>query len=685
VPDLPKFFFPWTGVTSTYLTNGRLNRLNVTLNGTMSHPLAHADFSVRYLTYNSVTIDTAMVLADYQGGIVRGTANAHVDSDAFRIESMRTGKEIIIPLASNGMHITIDSIPFLLSFADYPQKTADSARLASMPMSVRLETRDYPIDMFSPFIPVITDIHGLSNVALAITGRRDALQFGGQADISKGSFTVPATNIRYSFAGPIRLANSELTFDDVKVSNYPSDLENGSAILGGGFHFNGFIPDRFKLLLTVPNQLLVLSDASKESMKTIYGPLVIRTGDKPLSFYGTVDEPHLDGDIIIPQAYLTLPQTVSAAAELQNDGIRYIAATDMLVDTSHEEIDSAFLPKPLPRDDEEEAFASETMTTPVSKVIQKIEILSPDEQPAESPSVFLDKMLYNLSIRVPGNCWLNMSFNKAYGFISQQFKGELRSDGVWYITRDRQGVPYDSYGTLAVTDKSSYKFITKEFSPVKGTITFNKAFDNPSLDLSAEYIGSHPKGDVKVGIKITGTRFDPRLAFELYTKNPQTNQFDRDTRPADQVQNDVFFYLGTGVFPNDATASTAVANIGASSTYSLTTQYLSSVLNNVLASTSLKNVIRSFGVEYGGAGIGGKGNVTLGYKDFVIHGGAGQNSIGTVTSDFSVEFPLSTFWTFPGSENILNRVEGHYNDINQTLGQRPTYLGRLMYRFSLSK
>jgi hypothetical protein len=295
-------------------------------------------------------------------------------------------------------------------------------------------------------------------------------------------------------------------------------------------------------------------------------------------------------------------------------------------------------------------------------------------------------MLYNLSMKVPGDCWLNMSFNKAYGFIAQQFKGELRSDGVWYITRDRPGVPYDSYGTLAVTDKSTYKFITKEFSPVKGTITFNKAFDNPAIDLSAEYIGSHPGGDIKIVIKITGSRFDPRLAFEMYKKNPQTNQFDRDNRPEDQVQNDIFFYLGTGVLPNDNGASTAVANIGSSSATSLGSELASRILNNVLASTSLKNNIRSIGVEYGGANVGVKGSVTASlYKDLIIRGGGGTNSLGSYSGDFSLEFPLSTFWSFVGSENFLTRVEGRYNDINQTLVQQPTYLGRFMYRIPFSK
>ncbi|HYM20159.1 MAG TPA: AsmA family protein, partial [Candidatus Kapabacteria bacterium] len=305
ISDLPKFFSPWTSVSKLNFSNGRLNRLNVTLGGTLSHPVAHADFSLRSVTYSSVTIDTAMILADYANGTIRGVADAHVDSDAFRIESMREGKDIIIPSAANGLHITIDSLPILFTLADYPERLADSAHIANSPASIRLQTRDYPIDMFSQFVPVISELHGLSDVSLFIYGTPDSLKFGGEAHISNGSFVVPYTNIRYRFQGPIKLAHSDLSFDGVKISNYSADLDNGSGILNGGFHFNGFNLDRFDLMLSVSNQLMILSDASKESMKTIYRPLVIKTGDKPLNFYGTIAEPHLDGDVTIPQAYLT--------------------------------------------------------------------------------------------------------------------------------------------------------------------------------------------------------------------------------------------------------------------------------------------------------------------------------------------------------------------------------------------
>src|SRR5262249_55046358 len=153
-----------------------------------------------------------------------------------------------------------------------------------------------------------------------------------------GSFLLPFTNIRYNVEGPIRLSNAQLLFDTLAVSNVAADDPRGTATLNGHLDFKGFKLDSMRFYLTT-QRLLVLNDASRETLKTIYGPLTIQSGGAPLTFYGTMDEPHLDGDINVLQAYLTLPPTISAA-QLQNDGITYIVATTELPKDSVVDVDT---------------------------------------------------------------------------------------------------------------------------------------------------------------------------------------------------------------------------------------------------------------------------------------------------------------------------------------------------------
>lgn len=681
VSELPKILSAFADVSGIRNMNGNLPKLDVDLSGTLSHPEIKSDFSLHGISYNSVTIDTGRVSLAYHNGAFRGTAMLHVDSDAYVIESQRNGREKIVPVRANKLQINIDSIPFLLNLADYPNRKADSIRIAKEPMSVRLETHDFPLDLFSNVMPVITELHGLGDVKIVIKGGgADSLSLSGDAAISKGSFMLPTTNIRYNFEGPIKFINSALTFENVLITNQPADDPASSAHVTGGFYFNGLTVDHFSLTIDA-NRLLVLSDASRETMKEVYGPLVIQTGPRPLVFHGTFDEPHLDGDLTIPQASLTLPQTNAEAAAIENDGIIYVISTP-----SNSELDSLGIhqdtTKIVIKDAEEEAFIAATTallpTAPTKGDSVKIGPLqSPRFTRPTTELSFMDKMLYNLGITIPGDFWLNINFNRGYGLSFEKLRAELRSNGVVNFFRDKQGGKYETYGTLRLTEQSSYSLI-KEFTPT-GTVEFQRALDNPTLDITADYVGTHLGTDVKIRLIIRGTKNDPRISFEIYKKNSQ-GEFVQDIRAQEDIKNDALFFLATGSFPNDPQAGNALKNVG--NGYS--SQFLNTIIGNVLASSTLKSTIRSVGLEFG-ENASTKLKLAVGYKDIIIQSGSTFGGTLGGNLDYSVDVPLSTLFSFKEAKNLILRGEGHTNINNNTstsLSQQP-FLGSFLWRIPL--
>lgn len=683
--DIPKFFPDPASVPELSRMNGRVNRMSASMKGTFSHPQVSAELALRNFSYNNVTIDTGRANLLYKDLTLSGNAVFHVDTAAFSIESIRQGRENYIATGNNSFRLTIDSVPLLFSIKKYPGYSADSAAVSKREMSIRASGRDYPLDMFSPFVPVVAELHGLSDIELGVTGTRENILYKGSVDVRRGSLLLPTTNLYYTINGKLLFSNEEMKFVDMNIANLEGDDPDGRGILNGSFFFKGFIVQSFKLQLET-NRLTVLSEASKATLKSIYGPLAIRTESGPLIFSGTLDRPMLAGNIVIVQGYLTLPQSDVSSAEL-NDGITYrIKSEEIPVDSTH----PGQLPDTLKHRIDiiaDEGSAAEyndtafeeaaTNATPASMTNGQL----PQFTPAQLS--FQDKMLYDLRISIPGNLWFNINLSKLYGVMKQQLIAEIKTDGTLTFIRNEAGADYNVDGIITVTDKSTYTLV-KEFSPVSGTISFVKEIDNPTIDITAEYTGQHktPSVDetIKIKLIVLGTRNDPKLTMELYRKNSQ-GDFIRDFRPDDQVRADVLTFLTAGNFASDTpgqNTNNGFANAG----FSVGSGILSTALSNYLSKTGF---IRSVGLEYGGA-LASKVKLTAGYKDVIFNVGTQISSTtGSFTSgDFSVEIPFSAFATFSGANKFLFTGESHLgtDPLSQGLTQQPLFLGKILFRWT---
>jgi len=684
--DVSKFLPDSSSTPELNNINGRVSNMNVFMEGSFSHPQISAKLALRNITYNNklndynkVTIDSGRINLLYKDLTFSGNAVFHVDTAAFSIDNILQGRENFIANGDNSFHLYIDSIPYLFSLNKYSGYSADSASIVKREMSIRASGKDFPLDMFSPFVPVVANLHGLADIELTINGSSENILYKGSVNIAKGSLLLPMTNLYYNINGKLLFSNEEMRFIDMNIANMASDDPDGHGVLNGSFFFKGFLVQSFKLSLET-DRLKILSDASKETLKSIYGPLTIRTQGEPLTFSGTFDKPMLAGNIEIVEGSLTIPQSEVSSVEL-NDGITYrIKKEDTLPDTMQNNILSDSL-KHIIQTIAESENIKEYNDTAFEKAVQNAtpSAISETEFTSEQLS-FQDKMLYDLRISVPGNLWFNINLSKLYGVVKQQLTAEIKTDGAFSFKRDEAGGKYIPDGIITVTNKSSYTFI-KEFSPVTGTISFVKSLDDPTIDITAEYTGQHrtPGGTdetIKIKLIIQGTPSEPRLTMELYHKNNQ-GDFSKDYRPQDQVQADVLTYLTTGNFASDTpgqNSNNGFANAG----YSVGSGIVSSAFTNLVKS----KYIRGIGFVYGG-NLASKLNLSLGYKDVTFNVGGAINS-GSTSSDFSIDVPFSTVFTFQDANKFLLRGESHLgtDPFAQTLAQQPLFLGRLLYRYS---
>ncbi|MDP4235813.1 MAG: translocation/assembly module TamB domain-containing protein [Bacteroidota bacterium] len=679
--DVPKFFPEPAAVPELNQMTGRVSKMNAQMHGTFSHPEVTADLLLRNFTYNRVTLDSGRVSLLYKDLTLSGKAAFHIDTAAFSIESMREGRENFIASGNNSFTLYIDSIPLLFSLSKYPQYSTDSAAVSKRLMSIRAIGKDYPLDMFSPFVPVVADLHGLSDIELTVSGTQENILYNGSVDVRQGSLLLPTTNLYYNISGKLLFNTEEMRFVDMHLANIASDDPAGRGVLNGSFYFKGFDVQSFKLTLST-DRLTVLGDASKKTLKSIYGPLAIRTDGAPLVFSGTFARPKLSGSVVIIDGSLTLPQTDVSSAEV-NDGIVYrTKGEEVPLDSNHhgalpdstKKILRTLAESQSTKEYNDTAFEEATKSaTPASAPA-----LTPEEL-TQAQLSFSDKMLYDLQISIPGNLWFNINLSKLYGVVKQQLVAEIRTDGVLTFIRNEAGADYSVGGTIAVTDKSTYTLV-KEFSPVTGTISFIKALDNPSINIAAEYSGQHKTTaideTIKIKLIVEGTRNDPRLTMELYHKNTQ-GEFIRDIRPEDQVRADVLTYLTAGYFASDAPGQTnnSLANAGVSVGVGAVTGALNSFLSSYLNSKT-SGYIRSIGVEYGGT-LASKWKLTGNVKDIQYTLGGGINNASGnysfTSGDFSVEMPL---WKW---SSLM--VEGHVgvDPFAQGLSQQPLYLGKWLF------
>src|SRR5205823_2075017 len=85
--------------------------------------------------------------------------------------------------------------------------------------------------------------------------------------------------------------------------------------------FSGFNISNIDIKAETPG-LLVMSNATQAVNDAVYGDLVIASEGAPIHFYGSLDQPHLDGNVSVIIGDLVFPET--AGRESNANLVKYI-------------------------------------------------------------------------------------------------------------------------------------------------------------------------------------------------------------------------------------------------------------------------------------------------------------------------------------------------------------------------
>ena len=674
---------------------GRVRDARVTLSGTLERPEFAARMFSDSITYKGagtdITFDSNALNLHYMDQSLHGALTLHASKFASNAPGLNTSTT-----TKSDLTAVIDSIPMTIALKRGPTYAEDSARAAERPISAYVDATDFPLDIATPFLPPFRQVQGTGDIHFSVSGTRQNIEYSGTARIENGAALLAATNMWYRFAGPLAFAHNALTLENDTVRNIPADDPNGVGFLNGSFNFNGFDITNFDLKLR-SNELMVLSDAAKVSQLPAYGPVVVNTGGTDFHFHNTFQAPWIDGTINIMSAKITMPQTAAEVQPTSNAGIIYETLPNdsmmqavqvrehSLLSRSGDssgarsvrmsEIDDTLFPNRM-----KNIFLNDDGTLRNNPyAISDSTVTAPSA--ALAPS-FTDKLRMDLRITTEGNTSILFPFGGAWGVLGSQLNAELAPGGALTIQRGNS-LDLIANGGFDLTQNSSFTFY-KPMSITEGRITFTKNFTNPNIDITAEYVGTHPRPtggstNAKVVLRVTGTKDQPILTAENFDEIAGTFQPIPEASP-EAAKEDAIYFLALGQFRTDLN-STENANAANALLPNLGAGLLADVVNNF--STSQQFAIRAANLTFGNGALGGQitgayKNVTIKIGGYTYNPNAPANPYGlNVTTDI----PLSSISSASAARTMMMEVQ--YNSSPTTgasiLAQQPTWLSKFVW------
>jgi len=611
------------------------------INGTMQEPTLVCDLGIKHFSYRGTEF-----------GFVNSSVHYDKKTAVCSVQLSKT------PEAHDNFELLCSgSIPMDLAFESVEN------RFSLIGMDMVLRAHNFDISVVDPFIDQVDEMEGTMEGSIHCTGSLESPLFDGGMELRNTKFLFPMNNMKYQASGKVELQGNKLTFTTFAAKNLSGDYSIGKIDFGGYITLRGFVPDEYHL--RAKGELKVLQESSRNSDQGVYGDLIASTGEEGLSFDGTVSSSRVTGAIYIKQASLTFPSTRESANLVS---ARYVNVLNV-DDTSKSSPDTLFGPR---------LFAY---------LHSKKEVRSSND-----PS-FLDGLGYSLTIQTQGIVQIRMIFNPS---TNEELFADL--NGKLELSKEKNDVRLT--GTITASDKSKYTFY-KQFD-ASGTLKFTGKPDNPELDITATYTGSHLKPEapgqkettvpaatekVVVSLAISGTRYDPKIKIGLSTFDDNNNETVR----TGDVESDAISFLLTstpgspGKFRDDLTSNDkqGIANslggsIGGSLISGFTNTLLSGMMQDFLRAnnfTALSNVE----ILYSGtspdlrlSGVVGNAYWTFGGKVF--------NDINN--ANVSVQWSLGSIIQNDRLRNFMFEVDRKSDPMETIDLRRPTNGARVYYKFA---
>ncbi len=472
------------------------------------------------------------------------------------------------------LSINIRSLPIYLGI-----DTNRTMFSATQRTDIIAETYSFPLVLVSPFVPNISNLQGSVNSKLFISGfLPDKYTYQGSANIFNTSFLLDNTNIYYSAQGDVSIEKDKIIIDKATLRNRNSDLRGGQAIVTGFVNLKDFFPEYIDISVSA-EKFLVLSDASSKSMPGLYGNFIIGTEQRPLRFFGTMTEPNLEGDVIVWNADLKMPQIINQ---------------QIIRTTFNYEVKG---------------------TTKVYKFTSEVDSILLEQATAQIEEDFAELINFDLNIKIK-----NFTVLIDLGSLGEVFaKIGTRDPSIpmRYVKYRNVPTPKLYSGELELKEGSVVKVFRN--METKGSISFpTGALDNPLLELEARHDGNYVEGNTtnyySVFLYITGTKDRPNLRLD-YTINGEPAVGDPK-----KIEEDAFILLATGKARGAGGGVLNTANLVGEGLNMGISQLASKSLTDLLLGTG---VVQSADVRFAGEGfetaqvnlsgsVAGIGNWTIG-------------------------------------------------------------------------
>ncbi len=385
------------------------------------------------------------------------------------------------------LEIGVEQLPLNCALA-----TIDHRLSKTEPMIITGKANALSMGVFAPFIPGITKLQGYADAEITVEGIAPNIHYGGTAALSRASFVVQSTNIKYFADGKMSLKNNEVIVEKMNLKNDEvRDLRGGKAEIDGRIVLKDFSIDSLDIFIR-SQKILLLSSASAATSPTLYGKFIISTGRNPLHFFGTLEKPFLRGDVNIEDAMLTFPP--DKQLKVSASTFRYT------VDTAKGRYSMV-----VTRD------TSLAVTTPVppssANTTASTALTEADKAAKKRRGPGINELIdYDVYVKIPGNFGLKMILGQ-FDQLEANISPKDRSIPLHYVQPPLSGPKL--YGDIIVKEGSKYKFF--KIFDAEGSLQFNTgAIDNPALNIRAKYKGQRTRDNGRqnysVNLTISGSK-----------------------------------------------------------------------------------------------------------------------------------------------------------------------------------
>ncbi len=582
-------------------------------------------------------------------------------SGAFRYENRLLMSHVRV----NGMGEALEAPPVMTVEGSLPIDLAiESAgeRISDQPMNMRIVSRGIQMNVLDPLLPTFNQLSGVMACDLTLAGTLRHPTYDGSIGITECGFLFVPNNITYTLNGTFNPSGDRIRVADCVVRNVPEDEQSGrkgEIHLSGDFSLRDLKPGEFNL--NAAGQLLVVKETTRKSSLEVYGDLFVEIGPGPLRFTGEVDNSLLKGSLLIRNSSLVFPPTEAVVADESAQSVPVSTVDDTLHTVPGRDL------------------------SVVSRYLGTERAMTGSGAGAElkKSRSFIEGLRYDLDVETGGaNTEIRMIFNPA---TSEELVASL--DGKFTITDD--GTRWT--GELNV-DRAYYNFF-KRFDAT-GTIRFTGDLMNPELNIVATYKGTRNLTDstgqknvqepVVVSVKITGTRYVPKVEFSMTIDGLDYYAYQRGPKSND-VQSDAIQFIVAGNFPLTATQKTDLASeVRATAGLSLltgATSLLTGRLSDFLRSQT--GFISSVELSYGGGESTELRLSGTAWNGYWRYGGKILNGPFSV-ANISILYSFGTIFNNPSLRNLMFELEHRVEP--GTLGEssdlKRIYSARLYYRFS---